>query len=205
MTGLGKIAAVMALALSLGGCALPAADTIQLAPVPGVALPYKARVMVFASETDLARTMTIAVTRTQDEETKVREGFAQAKATRTMLAKGFETVEINDRSIRPQIVVKLVGKANWSKLDRRIKVGCALDVWTADGVPLGNFANRVDAGEADYRSELESAYALCLKKPMDELLRSPALARLAGTGFRDPPNPAVEAWMRTLGTIPAFK
>ncbi|OAN53843.1 hypothetical protein A6A04_13175 [Paramagnetospirillum marisnigri] len=202
-----KLAMAAAVTMGLGGClgGLPPTDSIQLAPVPGVALPHKARVMVFASESDLSRNLTIALTRFQNEETKVREGLALAKATRAMLAKGFETVEINDPAIRPHIVVKLVGKASWSRLDARLKLGCGIDAWTADGIPLGNFTNRVDVGETDYRTELEPGFAQCLKKPMEDLLTSSTLARVAGAGFRDPPGAAVVGWMRTLGPITPVK
>lgn len=202
----GIMAAALGAAL-LSGCIaqLPPADSVQLAPVPGVALPYKARVMVFAGETDLARNLTIQISRFQSEETKIREGLALARATRAVLAKGFEQVEINDPSIRPQIVVKLVGKAAWGRQDARLKVGCGVDAWTADGVPLGSFVARFDAKDSDYRSDLEPAFGQCLVKPVEELLNSPALARLAGAGFRDPPGPATAAWMRTLGTIPPVR
>ncbi|WP_239988717.1 substrate-binding domain-containing protein [Paramagnetospirillum kuznetsovii] len=192
---------------ALSGCLsnLPAPDSIQLAPVPGVALPFKARVMVFVGETDIARKLTIALTRYQSEETNIREGLALAKAAKLVLAKGFETVEVNDPSIRPQIVVKLTGsKASWSRLDGKMKTGCAVDAWTSDGIPLGNFVARYDADRTDYTSELEAAFAQCLKKPVEELLNSPALARLAGTGFRAPSVAAYDAWMRSLGPIPPF-
>lgn len=203
MTGMGKAAVAAMITVLLSGCIaqLPPADSVQLAPVPGVALPFKARVMVFAGEADLARNLTIQISRFQSEETKVREGLALARATRAVLAKGFEQVEINDPSIRPQIVVKLIGKAAWSRQDAKMKLGCGIDVWTADGVPLGSFVARFDAKDSDYRSDLEPAFGQCLIKPVEELLNSPTLARLAGAGFRDPPEPATSAWMRTLGTF----
>ena len=208
MTALGRFAGLALVAACLTGCLLPQLpppETVQLAPVPGVALPYKARVMIFAGDNDLSRNLTIQLTRYQTEETKVKEGVALAKAARAVLLKGFEQVEVNDAAIRPQLVVKLGGKAAWTRLDATLKVSCTLDVWTSDGVPVGYFGARFDAERSDYTTELEAAFGQCLKKPVEDLLNSPNLARLAGTGFRDPPSPAVEAWMRTLGTIPPFR
>lgn len=207
MTAWGKFSVTAAMIFALTGCArLEPADSVSLSPVPGVALPYKARVMVFASDAELSRNLTIALTRYQNEETKIREGYALANAARIVLAKGFERVEVNDPSIRPQIIIKLTGgKASWSRLDGKMKTGCAVDAWTSDGIPLGTFVARYDAGETDYRSDLESAFAHCLKKPVEEFMNAPTLARLAGTGFRDPPAQAVADWMRTLGNIPSFK
>ena len=184
---------------------LPPPETVSLAPVPGVALPFKARVMLFLGEGDLARNLTIQLTRYQTEETKTREGVALAKAAKAVLSKGFAQVEVNDPSIRPQIVIRLGEKASWTRLDATLKVSCSLDAWTADGIPIGYFGARYDAERTDYTTELEAAFGQCLKKPVEDLLNSPNLARLAGTGFRDPPAPAVEAWMRTLGTIPPFR
>ena len=204
MTALGKIAGVALVAASLSGCLLPQLpppETIQLAPVPGVALPYKARAMIFMGDNDLSRNMTIQLTRFQTEETKVKEGVALAKAARAVLGKGFEQVDINNAAIRPQLVVKLSGKAAWARLDATMKVSCAMDVWTSDGVPVGLFGSRFDAERSDYTTELEAAFGQCLKKPVEELLKSPNLARLAGSGFREPPAKAVEDWMRGLGTL----
>ncbi|MDO8607189.1 MAG: hypothetical protein Q7R40_11675 [Phaeospirillum sp.] len=203
MATTGKITAVALATATLSGCLLlpqlPPPETVQLAPVPGVALPFKARVMIFVGEGDLNRNLSIQLTRYQSEETKVKEGRALAKAARTVLAKGFEQVEVNSPAIRPQVVIKLGGKASWTRLDGTMKVSCTLDAWTSDGIPLGLFGARYDAEKTDYREEVEAAYGQCLKKPVEELLNSPTLARLAGTGFRDPPALAVEAWMRGLG------
>ncbi len=195
------------LALSLSGClaGLPPADQVQLTAPAGVELPYKARVMVFAGESELQRNLTIQTTAFLDKETNVKDGLALARAARAVLAKGFERVEINDPSLRPQIVVKLLGKVTWSQVDARMKLGCAIDAWTTDGIPLGNFSNRIELPRADYRSDIEPAYAHCLIKPAEALLASPALTRLAGAGFRDPPPAATASWLRSLGPIPALR
>ncbi|BAE52308.1 hypothetical protein amb3504 [Paramagnetospirillum magneticum AMB-1] len=195
-------------ALLLAGCTsgLPPAAQIDPAPVPGVALPFNARVMIFMGDKDLQRKLTIQLTRYQSEETKVQDGRILAETAQTLLAKGFRLVEINDPTIRPQIVVRLTGRPGWSKLDGVFKIGCGFDVWTADGQPLGNFVARWDSPmKVDYAVDLPPSYAQCLKKPLDELLASPALARLASQGFRDPHPKAAEEWMRALGPIPAWK
>lgn len=204
MTAVGKLAGMALVMAGLSGCLLPQLpppETVQLEPVPGVALPFKARTMIFVGENDLNRNLTIQITRFQTEETKVKEGAALARAARTVLAKGFEQVEVNNAAIRPQLVIKLGGKASWTRQDATMKVSCTLDVWTSDGVPVGYFGSRFDGERTDYAAEIEAAFGQCLKKPVNELLRSPNLARLAGTGFREPPAKAVEDWMRGLGTL----
>lgn len=203
--GRGTWMAVAGLGVMVAGCGLhiPAADTVTPDPVPGVALPFKARVMVFAGQSDLDRKLVIQSSRYQTEETPVRDGEALAKAARTVLAKGFEQVTLNDPSIRPHLVVKLVGKAQWARLDAKAKIGCAFDVWTADGMPLGNFGARWDSSDGvDYTTEMEAAYGQCLKKSLNDFLTSPALAKLNGAGFKEPSAVAFAAFMKTLGPIP---
>ncbi len=195
-------------ALLMAGCTsgLPPAANVEPAPVPGVALPFNARVMVFMGDNDLKRKMVIQINRYQTEETKVMDGRVLAETAETMLSKGFRQVAVNDPSIRPHIVVRLTGRPNWARQDGTLKIGCGVEAWTADGIPLGNFVARWDSPmKTDYLSDMGPGYAQCLKKPMDELLSSPNLARLAGAGFRDPNPKAVEEWMRTLGPIPAWK
>ncbi|KIM00714.1 hypothetical protein CCC_03316 [Paramagnetospirillum magnetotacticum MS-1] len=195
-------------ALLVAGCSsgLPPAAQVDPAPVPGVALPFNARVMIFMGDNDLKRKLSIQISRYQSEETKILDGRILAETAQTMLAKGFKQVEINDPTIRPHIVVRLTGRPGWGKQDGALKIGCGIDAWTADGQPLGNFVARWDSPmKTDYASDLGPGYAQCLKKPLDELLSSPTLARLAGLGFRDPHPRAAEEWMRALGPIPAWK
>jgi hypothetical protein len=195
-------------ALMVAGCSsgLPPAAQIDPAPVPGVALPFNGRVMIFMGDNDLRRKLSIQISRYQSEETKVQDGRILAETAQALLAKGFRQVEINDPSIRPHIVVRLTGRPGWSKQDGTLKIGCGLDAWTADGQPLGNFVARWDSPmKTDYATDLGPGYAQCLKKPLDELLSSSALARLAGQGFRDPHPKAAEEWMRALGPIPAWR
>jgi hypothetical protein len=197
---------VAGLAVLVAGCVfdgLPPPETAIIAPPPGVTLPLDGRVMIYMSETDLSRNLTIFATRNHTEETPVKDGQALERAAKTLLRKAFRTVETDDVSIRPHIVVKPVGKVTWARLDARMKIGCSLDAYTSDGFPIGNFSARFDStSETDYRSELDAGYGLCLKKAMDDMLRSPTLLQLARNGFRDPDPNAVGMWMRSLGVIP---
>ncbi len=207
MAGRNWIGAALA-ALLVAGCSsgLPPAAQVEPAPVAGVALPFNARVMIFMGENDLKRKMSIQISRYQSEETKILDGRVLAETAETMLSKGFKQVAVNDASIRPHIVVRLTGRPSWTKQDATLKLGCGIDAWTADGIPLGNFVARWDSPmKTDYLSDVGPGYAQCLKKPLDELLSSPNLARLAGAGFRDPNPKAAEEWMRALGPIPAWK
>lgn len=193
-------------ALLVAGCAseLPPVASVDPAPVPGVALPYNARVMIYMGESDLKRKLAIQITRYQAEETKIPDGRILAETAQALLAKGFRQVDINNPSMRPHLVVRITGRPTWAKLDTTYKIGCGFDVWTADGGSLGNFVARWESPtKTDYQDNLGPGYAQCLKKPLDELLSSPNLARLAGQGFRDPNPKAAEDWIRSLGPIPA--
>lgn len=202
-----RYAGLVALVLLLSGCGvtLPPPEAVRLDPVPGVSPPLAARVMVFAGQADLDRKLMVQATRLQTEEGTIKDGTALAEAARVMLSKAFARVEINDRSIRPQIVVRLYGQGLWSKPNSRLQVGCGLDVFTADGFPIGTFGNRYDVGSGDYQSTLAPAYAQCLKRPVEQFLASPGLSRLAAAGFRDPPAVAAERWMQSLGPLPTSR
>ena len=205
LADLGKVVVMASL---LAGCALrlPPPESLDLAPVPGVALPFKARVMVFAGENDLDRNLVIQSSRYQTEETKVKDGRAVVSAATILLSKGFQQVAVNDPAIRPHLILKVTGKAQWARLDGKMKVGCTIDAWPADGISLGHFGNRYDSpGATDYTAELEAGYGQCFKLAVDGLLASPNLARVAGSGFRDPPPAAVDAYVRTLGPMPAYR
>lgn len=200
--------AALAMALLAAGCSsgLPPAATVEPAPVPGVALPHNARVMIFMGENDLRRKLSIQINRFQSEETKVEDGMTLLETAQSMLSKGFRLVAANDPAIRPHIVVRLTGRPAWGKQDAILKIGCGIDAWTADGQFLGSFVARWDSPmKTDYLVDLGPGYAQCLKKPLDELLSSPNLARLAGQGFRDPNPKAAEEWMRGLGPIPTLR
>jgi hypothetical protein len=191
-------------AAMLSGCGtLPAPDSVTLAPPPGLSLPLKARTMIYMSETDLGRNLVVHVNARQTEETKVREGEANARAAKVVLRKAFQTVETNDPAVRPQLVVKLSGKASWAPMDGKLKVTCMLDAYTADGIPIGSFPARFDSPNGvDYATSLEGGYGQCVRNAAGDLLRAPALARFAAAGFPDPDPSAVAAWFRSLGVIP---
>lgn len=199
--GVALVATLLTVGCSSG---LPPAATVDPAPVPGIGLPYNARVMIFMGENDLKRKLSIQISRFQSEETKVEDGRTLLETAQTMLSKGFKLVAANDPAIRPHIVVRLTGRPAWTKQDAVFKIGCGIDAWTADGQFLGSFVARWDSPmKTDYLVDLGPSYAQCLKKPLDELLSAPTLARLAGQGFRDPNPKAAEEWIRGLGPIPA--
>lgn len=202
-----RYAGLIAVVVLLSGCglALPPPEAVRPDPVPGVSVPLPARVMVFAGQGDLDRKLKLQVTRLETEEGPIKDGAALAQAAQALLSKAFARVEINDSSIRPQIVVRLYGQGLWSKPNSHLQVGCGLDAFTADGFPIGNFGNRYDVGSSDYQSTLAPAYAQCLKRPVEQLLASPGLSRLASAGFRDPPPVAVERWMQSLGPLPTSR
>lgn len=202
-----RYAGLIAVALLVAGCgpALPPPEAVRLAPVPGVSPPLPARVMIFAGQADLDRKLTLQVTRLQTEDATVKDGAALAQAARAVLSQAFARVDLNDAGNRPQIVIRLYGQGLWSKPNTRLQVGCGIDAFTADGFPIGNFGGRHDMHTGDYEGTLAASYAQCLKKPVEQLLASPALARLAAAGFRDPPAAAVDLWMRSLGPIPSSR
>ncbi|MFD2234908.1 hypothetical protein [Phaeospirillum tilakii] len=200
-----RVGAMVALGLLAGcGSQLPPPESVAFtSPVAGRTPPLPARVMVYAGQDDLARPLKIQVTSLHSEENpEVKDGLALARAATTVLGRAFARVALDDAALRPQIVVRPYGKALWFKLDGQLRIGCGLDAYTADGFPLGNFAGRFSVSTGNYQDDLLPAYAQCLKRPVESLLASPALARLAAAGFADPPAGPVEAWMRTLGPIP---
>jgi len=199
-------AGIMMLAALLAGCgaSLPPPETVRFGhKVAGQTLPLPARVMLYVGQEDLDRPLKMQVTTLHSEESPdVKEGAALARAATGVLSAAFARVALNDSSVRPQIVIRPSGKAVWYKLDGELRLGCGLDAYTADGFPLGTFVGRFRTSTNDYRSDLLPAYGQCLKQATERLLESPALARLAAAGFRDPPSASVEAWMRTLGPFP---
>ena len=86
MAAKGRIAAMALVTATLSGCLyqqLPPPETVTLAPVPGEPLPFKARVMIYAGEQDLTRTLVIQANRTQTDETPVKDGLLMTKAAKT--------------------------------------------------------------------------------------------------------------------------
>jgi len=201
-----RIAGVMVAAAMMAGCGpqLPPLETVGFTtPVAGQTPPLPARVMVYVGQDDLDRPLKIQATNLHSEDSPdIKEGAALARAATVLLGRAFSRVALDDPALRPHLVARPYGKAVWYKIDGQLRIGCGLDVYTADGFPLGNFVGRLSLSTNNYQSDLLPAYGQCLKRPVEQLLASPALARLAAAGFRDPLPAAVDAWMQTLGPIP---
>ncbi|HLO77687.1 MAG TPA: hypothetical protein VK196_14615 [Magnetospirillum sp.] len=192
-------------ALTVAGCINPDLnrENAALSAPPGLALPMKARAMLYMSQRDLERPLIIQATRFRNEETSVKDGRALERAARAVLAQAFATVETNNAAMRPQLVVKVMGSPKYSRLDAVMKIGCGIDVYQSDGALLGSYVARFDSKDGvDFKDALEPAYKLCLKSAADQMLAEPAMARYAKTGFPEPSAAAYKSYMETLGFRP---
>jgi len=202
---LGLMAVAGAALLMVSGCIgsdLNSQST-TLSTSSGLALPLKARTMVYMSQRDLDRPLIIEATRFRNEETTTKDGQTLLRATNAIIGQAFSTTAVNDVSIKPQLVVKVQGMPKYSRLDHVMKVGCSLDLYQADGSLLGSFVARFNSGEGvDYKDALEPAYRLCLKSAADQMLASPAVARYAKSGFPDPNPAGYKSFLESLGLRP---
>lgn len=203
---LGLLAVAGAAALMVSGCFGPDLNrqNTTLSAPSGMALPLKARTMIYMSQRDLERPLVIEATRFRNEETTTKDGQVLARAATAIVGQAFSTIAINDVSLRPQLVVKVQGTPKFSRLDNVMKVGCGLDLYQADGALLGSFVARFDSKDGvDYKDALEPAYRLCLKSAADQMLASPAVARHAAKGGFPDPNPAgYKSFLESLGLRP---
>ncbi|MBC7952689.1 MAG: hypothetical protein H7Z12_12840 [Rhodospirillaceae bacterium] len=192
-------------ALMLSGCLgqgdLERQSTVVSAP-PGVALPLPARTMLYMAPRDLDRPLIIEATLHRNEETKTPDGRTLEKAAKAVLSQAFAQVETNQTTIRPQLVIKVMGTPQFSRRDNLMKIGCGLDVFQADGSMLGSFVARFNTkNPVDYGDALEPAYKLCLKSATDQMLASPAVIRAAKAGGE--PHPAgYKSFIESLGLRP---
>lgn len=201
---LGLMAATLA-ALTVAGCLGPdlTRENTTLSAPSGVTLPLQARTMIYIPQRDLDRPLIIEATRFRNEETTTKDGRVLERAARAELAQAFSTVETNNPAIRPQLIVKVQGTPKFSRLDNKLKVGCAMDVYQSDGAMLGSFFARYDPKDGvDYKEALEPAYKLCLKSAADQMLASPAVAKYAKTGFPDPNPAGYRSFLESLGLKP---
>lgn len=203
---LGLMAVAGAAVLMVSGCLGPDLNrqNTTLSAPSGMALPLKARTMIYMSQRDLERPLVIEATRFRNEETSTKDGQVLARAATAIVGQAFSTIAINDVSLRPQLVVKVQGTPKFSRLDNVMKVGCGLDLYQADGALLGSFVARFDSKDGvDYKDALEPAYRLCLKSAADQMLASPAVARHAAKGGFPEPNPAgYKSFLESLGLRP---
>lgn len=190
-------------ALLLAGCmgkTVPPASQLSVSAPAGLALPAKARVMMVMAASDLDRPLVIQATLFRSEQTSVNDGRTVERAAHSILAQAFPNLATNQPSMRPQLVVKVTASPRFSKLDRMLKIGCGLDLYQADGTALGNFVARFDHPDpVEYKDALADAYGHCFKRAADQMLASPALARVAKAGYPDPHPAAFAAFMESLG------
>jgi hypothetical protein len=182
----------------LGG--LPSRDDIKVSTPSGVATPIPARVMLHVPKAELDRKLLVETHYfTQAKEGDIKDGEAMESAARTLLGQAFQTVSTNSPEIKPQLVVRPLGSARYSKYDGRIKLGCGLDLYDGGGARLGSFTARYDTDNTAGQANLETVYMLCLKKAADDMLASPAVVRLAKGGIADPAPAVSVAFLRSLG------
>lgn len=200
----GVMAAGLA-ALTLAGCLGPdlSRENTTLSAPSGMSLPIQARTMIYMSQRDLDRPLTIEATRFRNEETTTKDGRTLERAARAVLGQAFSSVDTNNTAMRPQLVVKVMGTPKFSRLDNVMKIGCGIDVFQADGALLGSFVARFNSKDGvDYKDALEPAYKLCLKSAADQMLAAPPVAKYAKTGFPEPNPAGYRSYMESLGLKP---
>lgn len=193
-----------AAALLLAGC-VGGSDggTVTVSAPPGLALPLKARTMLYMSQRDLDRPLIIEATRYRNEETSVKDGRTLERAAHAVLGQAFAGIDTNNTAMKPQLVVKVMGAPKYSRLTSIMKIGCGIDVLQADGALLGSFVARYDSKDTvDFKDALEPGYKLCLKSATDQMLASPAIARYAQKGFPEPNPAGYRSYLESLGLKP---
>lgn len=199
------LGAFMAAAL-LSGCLaskLPSSESMTVAAPSGTSLPLKARVLLSMGEADLARSLVVEITEFRNQEAGFKEGAVMEGAAKDVLRQVFALVETNQPAIRPQLVVKVTGKARYSRRDNMLKIGCTLDLFQADGAALGTFVARWEPKDpVDYNDAIPPSYRACFKQAADSMIRSPALQRMALGGFPEPHPAGYASFIQSLGLKP---
>jgi hypothetical protein len=188
--------------LSVAGCAarMPARDTVAPTAPAGMTLPLPARVMLHVPPADLARVFKIEWNLFgSTHDTPIVEGKAMETGAKAILRRAFQTVETNDPSVQPHLVAKIIGTTRYTRTDTKLKLGCAIDLFQSDGVPLGHFSGRFDSEAVDYEKDLDTAYMLCLRDAANQMLAAPSVQRLAKAKFPTPHPVAYADFMRGLG------
>ncbi|MGE5504963.1 MAG: hypothetical protein ACM31L_11115 [Actinomycetota bacterium] len=199
-----KWAVVLPVAAALSGClglgGLPDKEEIKVTAPAGISAPLNARVLLHVSKEDMERKLLVESHYfSAPKEGTTKEGEAMERATRGVLAQAFQSVATNQPEIKPQLIVRPMGSAKFSRYDNMLKVGCALDLFDGAGARLGSFSARFDPDKSVTQDSIETVYMLCMKKAADDMLRSSAIARLAKSGVADPDPAASAAFLRSLG------
>lgn len=196
------LAAAFVLGLAGCGASLPKPDEIAPTAPAGLALPLKARVMLFVAQADLERKLAYDVNLVSVEVTDIKEGEALAQAAQALLAKAFATVATNQPSIRPQVVARVTGKAVWDRKESTFRINCEIFATDAGGGLIGRYFDIYRSPSVlSLESSLAPAFGQCLKRPLDEFLRSPGLAELARAGFPEPVPAVGNAYLRSQGFV----
>jgi len=193
-----------ALAVMLAGCGatLPKSAEVPLATPPGLALPLKGRALLYVADVDLKRKFAYDLNRISREETDIPDGVLLQGAARDLLSKGFATVTSNEPLPLPHVVVRVGGVAAWNRVEGSYRVTCSVDAYESDGIPIGSFLNLFKSTPLHgFEEALPRLYAQCLRQPMEDMLRSPAIAALAKAGFPEPNPVKTDAYLRSQGFV----
>jgi hypothetical protein len=197
----GYVAAAVLL-LPLLGCAtkLPPKESVTPAAPAGMSLPLPARVMLHVPPSDLTKVFKVEWNLFgSTHDTAIVEGKAMEAGAKSLLRRVFLTAETNTPAIQPHLVAKVTGTTRYTRIDGKFRLGCALDLFQSDGVPLGHFSGRFDSDGMDYEKDLDTAYMLCLRMAANEMLAAPSVQRLAKAGFPTPHPQATVEFLRGLG------
>lgn len=190
----------VAAALGLGGCTTSLPEPAQIPLAAPTALPMKAQVLLHVSQGDLERAFSYKLNSVSRQETDIHDGQIMAQAAHDMLAHAFAGVAVNQPYPLPDLVVTVSGTALFDRTSGSFRVTCALDANRADGMPVAHGYNVYSSPTAlGFETSMRRFYGQCLKGPIEELLRSPALARLAAAGLPAADQAAAEGYLRIQG------
>ena len=190
----------MVLAVSACGATLPQPEDVKVSAPSGMNLPVKGRAMVMLAEADLNRTFSYSLNRIGSEQTQIPEGKAMDRALHGVMGRAFSSVTTNDPALRPHVIARASGKAIWNRIDGTYRVHCEIMAYEGDGIPIGRFANAFSAKPLDtFESALAPLYTQCFKQPVEEMMASPALARMSAAGFPEPNQAASTAYLQAQG------
>jgi len=191
------------LGLALAGCAsLPQPENATPTAPAGATLPLKARALVVIAPDELGRKLSYDGNHKELDTTDIGDGLALERAARALASKAFATVATNQPSLRPQLVLRVTGKAVWNYRDSSFKVSCEIFATDGIGAPIGHFPGGYRSPPViDMEASLTPIYGQCLRNPLDELLRAPGLAELLRAGFPDSDVAATNAYLRSQGFV----
>ncbi len=192
---------VIVAALALGGCSsLPDPGKVALsAPMP---LPARARVLIDISQSDLDRKFSYDLNTVTRQQTDIKEGAALEQAAAGLLGQAFLATGLNQAAPRPDVVAHISGTEEFDHVADTFHVKCGIDAARADGIPLGHFYGAYKSPPVlSIEASLPRVYALCLKGPVEAMLRSAEWTRFAAAGFPPLDTAAVDGYLRSQGYV----